>query len=50
MAGRTEGARGLKGIARRPTESTNLGPLRMTETEPSTEEQAEAGCRPTTQM
>ena len=37
---RTEQARGVKDTTRRPTESTNLGPWGLTETEPSTKEHA----------
>ena len=39
---RTEQARGVKDTTRRPTESTNLGPWGLTDTEPPTKEHAGA--------
>jgi hypothetical protein len=41
-----EAARGIKDTTRRPTESTNLGPEGLTETEPPTKEHAWAEPRP----
>ena len=38
-------AREVKDTTRKPTESTNLGPWWLTETEPPTKEHAQAGPR-----
>ena len=43
---RTEQARGVKDTTRRPTESTNLGTWKLTETEPPTKEHAGLGLGP----
>ena len=40
-------ARGVKDTARKPTESTNLDPQGLTETEPLTQRHARDGPRPT---
>jgi hypothetical protein len=45
---RMTGSRGTKGTARRPTESTNLGPVGLVETEPSNKEHTWAEPRPHT--
>ena len=44
------GTRGVKDTTRRPTEPTNLGPWGLTETEPSTGENAWSGPRPPTHI
>jgi len=44
--GLREPTRGFEDTTRRPIESTNLSPLGLTETEPTTKEHAEAGHRP----
>lgn len=41
----TEGARGVSDTTRKPTESTNLGPRGLTETEPPTKDHARTGPR-----
>jgi hypothetical protein len=48
--GRIERAEGVKDTTRRPTESTNLGPWRVTETEPPTQEHVWTRPRPPTNM
>ena len=45
-----EGAGGDRDSTRRPTESTNLGPWRFTETEPPTKEYAGTGLGPPTHL
>jgi hypothetical protein len=48
--GRIEGARGVNNNTKQCTESTNLGPCELTETETPTKEQAWTRPRPPTHM
>jgi hypothetical protein len=45
-----EKARGAKDTTKRPSESINLGPWGLTETEPPTKEHAGTGLRPHTHL
>ena len=47
---RTEQSEGVKDTTRIPIESTNLGPWRLTETEPPTKGHTVAGPRPPTYL
>ena len=50
MGGRIQLAGGIKDMKRRCTESSNLGPWLLTETEPPTKEHVSAGSRPLTHL
>jgi hypothetical protein len=50
VGGRVEGPGGDRDSTGRSTESTNLGPWELSETEPPTKEHTQTGPRPTAHM